>query len=300
MSTSVDIAGITLKNPVMPASGTFGSGQEYSGFVDLNRLGAVVTKGVSLVPWEGNSTPRIMETASGMINAVGLQNPGIDVLIERDLPFLRKFDTKVIVNVCGSTVADYLEVVERLAGQEIDMLEINISCPNVEHGGIAFGQEPGMVEYITKEIKKKAAQPVSMKLTPNVTDITEIAKAAEAGGADALSLINTITGMRIDIKKRAFSVANKTGGLSGPAIKPIALRMVWQTCRAVSIPVIGMGGIQSAEDALEFIMAGATAVAVGTANFRNPYAMPEIIEGLEKYMDENGIKDLQEIRGIVS
>ena len=296
----MDIAGIRLKNPVMPASGTFGSGQEYSGFVDLNRLGAVVTKGVSLVPWEGNSTPRIMETASGMINAVGLQNPGIDVLIERDLPFLRKFDTKVIVNVCGSTVADYLEVVERLAGQEIDMLEINISCPNVEHGGIAFGQEPGMVEYITKEIKKKAAQPVSMKLTPNVTDITEIAKAAEAGGADALSLINTITGMRIDIKKRAFSVANKTGGLSGPAIKPIALRMVWQTCRAVSIPVIGMGGIQSAEDALEFIMAGATAVAVGTANFRNPYAMPEIIEGLEKYMDENGIKDLQEIRGIVS
>ena len=296
----MDIAGITLKNPVMPASGTFGSGQEYSGFVDLNRLGAVVTKGVSCVPWEGTSTPRIMETASGMINAVGLQNPGIDVLIERDLPFLRKFDTKVIVNVCGSTVADYLEVVERLAGQEIDMLEINISCPNVEHGGIAFGQEPGMVEYITKEIKKKAAQPVSMKLTPNVTDITEIAKAAEAGGADALSLINTITGMRIDIKKRAFSVANKTGGLSGPAIKPIALRMVWQTCRAVSIPVIGMGGIQSAEDALEFIMAGATAVAVGTANFRNPYAMPEIIEGLEKYMDENGIKDLQEIRGIVS
>ena len=296
----MDIAGITLKNPVMPASGTFGSGQEYSGFVDLNRLGAVVTKGVSLVPWEGNSTPRIMETASGMINAVGLQNPGIDVLIERDLPFLRKFDTKVIVNVCGSTVADYLEVVERLAGQEIDMLEINISCPNVEHGGIAFGQEPGMVEYITKEIKKKAAQPVSMKLTPNVTDITEIAKAAEAGGADALSLINTITGMRIDVKKRTFSVANKTGGLSGPAIKPVALRMVWQTCRAVSIPVIGMGGIQTAEDALEFIMAGAAAVAVGTANFRNPYAMPEIIGGLEKYMEENGIRDLKEIRGIVS
>ena len=296
----MDIAGITLKNPVMPASGTFGSGQEYSGFVDLNRLGAVVTKGVSLVPWEGNSTPRIMETASGMINAVGLQNPGIDVLIERDLPFLRKFDTKVIVNVCGSTVADYLEVVERLAGQEIDMLEINISCPNVEHGGIAFGQEPGMVEYITKEIKKKAAQPVSMKLTPNVTDITEIAKAAEAGGADALSLINTITGMRIDVKKRAFCVANKTGGLSGPAIKPVALRMVWQVCRAVNIPVIGMGGIQTAEDALEFIMAGAAAVAVGTANFRNPYAMPEIIGGLEKYMEENGIRDLKEIRGIVS
>ena len=273
----MDIAGIRLKNPVMPASGTFGSGQEYSGFVDLDRLGAVVTKGVSLVPWEGNPAPRIMETASGMINAVGLQNPGIDVFIERDLPFLRQFDTKVIVNICGSTVADYLEVAERLSGQE-----------------------PGMVEYITKEIKKKAAQPVSMKLTPNVTDITEIAKAAEAGGADALSLINTITGMRIDVKKRTFSVANKTGGLSGPAIKPVALRMVWQTCRAVSIPVIGMGGIQSAEDALEFIMAGAAAVAVGTANFRNPCAMPEIIGGLEKYMEENGIQDLKEIRGIVS
>ena len=296
----MDIAGITLKNPVMPASGTFGSGQEYSGFVDLNRLGAVVTKGVSLVPWEGNPTPRIMETASGMINAVGLQNPGIEVFIRRDLPFLRQFDTKVIVNVCGSTVADYLGAVERLSVQGIDMLEINISCPNVEHGGIAFGQEPRMVEYITKEIKKKAAQPVSMKLTPNVTDITEIAKAAEAGGADALSLINTITGMRIDVKKRAFCVANKTGGLSGPAIKPVALRMVWQTCRAVNIPVIGMGGIQTAEDALEFIMAGAAAVAVGTANFRNPYAMPEIIGGLEKYMEENGIRDLKEIRGIVS
>ena len=296
----MDIAGITLKNPVMPASGTFGSGQEYSGFVDLNRLGAVVTKGVSCVPWEGNPAPRIMETASGMINAVGLQNPGVDVLIQRDIPFLKRFDTKIIVNVCGNTVGDYLRVVERLAGQEIDMLEVNISCPNVEHGGIAFGQEPGMVEYITKEVKRIAAQPVSMKLTPNVTDITEIAKAAEAGGADALSLINTITGMRIDVKKRTFSVANRTGGLSGPAIKPVALRMVWQTCRAVRIPVIGMGGIQSAEDALEFIMAGAAAVAVGTANFRDPHAMTEIIGGLERYMEENGIRDLGEIRGIVS
>ena len=293
----MDIAGITLKNPVMPASGTFGSGQEYSGFMDLNRLGAVVTKGVSLVPWEGNPTPRIMETASGMINAVGLQNPGIDVFIERDLPFLRQFDTKVIVNVCGSTVADYLGAVERLAGQEIDMLEINISCPNVEHGGIAFGQEPRMVEYITKEIKRKAAQPVSMKLTPNVTDITEIAKAAEAGGADALSLINTITGMRIDVKKRAFGVANKTGGLSGPAIQPVALRMVWQTCRAVSIPVIGMGGIQSAEDALEFIMAGAAAVQVGAANFANPRAMETIADEMAAWMDKNGVKTLDEIRG---
>ena len=295
----MDIAGITLKNPVMPASGTFGSGQEYSGFMDLNQLGAVVTKSVSLVPWEGNPTPRIMETASGMINAVGLQNPGIDVFIERDLPFLRKFDTKVIVNVCGSTVADYLGAVERLAGQEIDMLEINISCPNVEHGGIAFGQEPGMVEYVTKEIKRKAAQPVSMKLTPNVTDITEIAKAAEYGGADALSLINTITGMRIDIRKKTFSVANKTGGLSGAAIKPIALRMVYQVCKAVHIPVIGMGGVTTTEDALEFIMAGATGIAVGTANFRNPYVMLEIIDGLQKYMEENNVEDLQEIRGIV-
>lgn len=299
INTSVNIAGITFKNPVMPASGTFGSGQKYSEFVDLNQLGAVVTKGVSCHPWEGNPAPRIMETSSGMINAVGLQNPGIDVFIKRDIPFLKKFDTKIIVNVCGNTVEDYLKVVERLAGQEIDMLEVNISCPNVEHGGMAFGQESGMVEHITKEVKRIAAQPVSMKLTPNVTDITEIAKAAESGGADALSLINTITGMRIDVKKRMFSVANKTGGLSGPAIKPVALRMVWQVCRAVRIPVIGMGGIQTAEDALEFIMAGASGIAVGTANFRNPRAMPEIIAGLEKYMEENGIGDLEEIRGIV-
>lgn len=299
INTSVNIAGITFKNPVMPASGTFGSGQEYSEFVDLDQLGAVVTKGVSYHPWEGNPAPRIMETSSGMINAVGLQNPGIDVFIKRDIPFLKKFDTKIIVNVCGNTVEDYLKAVERLAGQEIDMLEVNISCPNVEHGGMAFGQEPGMVEHITREVKRIATQPVSMKLTPNVTDITEIAKAAESGGADALSLINTITGMRIDVKKRTFSVANKTGGLSGPAIKPVALRMVWQVCRAVRIPVIGMGGIQTAEDALEFIMAGASGIAVGTANFRNPRAMPEIIAGLEKYMEENGIGDLEEVRGIV-
>ena len=299
INTSVNIAGITFKNPVMPASGTFGSGQEYSEFVDLDQLGAVVTKGVSCHPWEGNPAPRIMETSSGMINAVGLQNPGIDVFIKRDIPFLKKFDTKIIVNVCGNTVEDYLKAVERLAGQEIDMLEVNISCPNVEHGGMAFGQEPEMVEHITKEVKRIAAQPVCMKLTPNVTDITEIAKAAESGGADALSLINTITGMRIDVKKRTFSVANKTGGLSGPAIKPVALRMVWQVCRTVRIPVIGMGGIQTAEDALEFIMAGASGIAVGTANFRNPRAMPEIIAGLEKYMEENGIGDLEEVRGIV-
>lgn len=283
----------------MPASGTFGSGQEYSEFIDLNRLGAIVTKGVSFNPWEGNPSPRIMETSSGMINAIGLQNPGVDIFIKRDIPFLKKIDTKIIVNVCGNSVSDYLKVVERLSEQAIDMLEINISCPNVEHGGIAFGQEPKMVEHITKEVKKTTHLPISMKLTPNVTDITEIAKAAEYGGADALSLINTITGMRIDIRKKTFSVANKTGGLSGAAIKPIALRMVYQVCKAVHIPVIGMGGIATTEDALEFIMAGATGIAVGTANFRNPYVMLEIIDGLQKYMEENNIEDLQEIRAIV-
>lgn len=299
INTSVNMAGIPFKNPIMPASGTFGSGQEYSEFIDLNRLGAVVTKGVSYDSWEGNLPPRIMETSSGMINAVGLQNPGIKVFLERDIPFLQSFDTKIIVNVCGNTVEEYLKVVECLSEQAIDMLEINISCPNVEHGGIAFGQDPKMVEYITKEIKKVSKHPISMKLTPNVTDITEIAKAAEFGGADVLSLINTITGMRIDVPKRTFSVANKTGGLSGPAIKPIALRMVYQVCKAVHIPVIGMGGIANVDDALEFIMAGATGVAVGTANFSNPHVMLEIIEGLQNYMKENNIEDLKEIRGIV-
>ena len=299
INTTVNIAGVTLKNPVMPASGTFGSGQEYSEFVDLNKLGAVVTKGVSYYPWEGNPPPRIMETSSGMINAVGLQNPGIEVFLKRDIPFLEKYDTRIVVNVCGNTVNDYLKVVECLSEQAIDILEINISCPNVEHGGIAFGQEPKMVEYITKEIKKIAKQPISMKLTPNVTDITEIAKAAEAGGADALSLINTITGMRIDVDKRTFSVANKTGGLSGAAIKPIALRMVYQVYKAVQIPIIGMGGISTTNDALEFIMAGATGIAIGTANFNNPTVMVEVIDGLKNYMRENNIEDLKEIRGIV-
>lgn len=299
INTLVNIAGVPFKNPIMPASGTFGSGQEYSEFIDLNQLGAIVTKGVSYDPWEGNLPPRIMETSSGMINAVGLQNPGIKVFLERDIPFLQSFNTKIIVNVCGNTVEEYLKVVECLSEQAIDMLEINISCPNVEHGGIAFGQDPKMVEYITKEIKKVSKHPISMKLTPNVTDITEIAKAAEFGGADVLSLINTITGMRIDVPKRTFSVANKTGGLSGPAIKPIALRMVYQVCKTVHIPVIGMGGIANVDDALEFIMAGATGVAVGTANFNNPYVMSEIIEGLQNYMKENNIEDLKEIRGNV-
>ena len=281
MNLSVNIAGVELKNPVMTASGTFGSGMEYSEFVDLNRLGAVVTKGVANVPWPGNPTPRVAETYGGMMNAIGLQNPGIEVFVRRDLPFLAGYDCKTIVNVCGKTTEDYLEVVERLAEEPVDMLEINISCPNVKEGGIAFGQNPKSVEEITKAVKGVSKQPVIMKLSPNVTDITETAKAAEAGGADAISLINTLTGMKIDIKKRAFALANKTGGVSGPAIKPIAVRMVYQAAHAVKIPVIGMGGIQNAEDAIEFMMAGAAAVSVGTANFFNPYATVEIVEGIE-------------------
>lgn len=300
MNLSVKIAGVELKNPVMTASGTFGSGMEYSEFVDLNRLGAVVTKGVANVPWPGNPTPRVAETYGGMMNAIGLQNPGIEVFVERDLPFLADYDCKTIVNVCGKTKEDYLEVVERLAEEPVDLLEINISCPNVKEGGIAFGQNPKSVEEITKAVKKVAKQPVIMKLSPNVTDITETAKAAEAGGADCLSLINTLTGMKIDIKKRAFALANKTGGLSGPAIKPVAVRMVYQAAHAVKIPVIGMGGIQNAEDAIEFMMAGATAVSVGTANFFNPYATVEIIEGIEAFLREQNMEDVREIIGCVS
>lgn len=299
MNISVKIAGVELKNPVMTASGTFGSGAEYSEFVDLGRLGAVVTKGVARTPWPGNPTPRIAETHGGMLNAVGLQNPGIDLFIQRDLPFLERQDTKIVVNVCGKTTEDYCEVVERLADTAADLLEINISCPNVKEGGIAFGQSPRAVEAITTEIKKYAKQPVIMKLSPNVTDITETARAAEAGGADALSLINTLTGMKIDIYKRAFALANKTGGLSGPAIKPVAVRMVYQTARAVKLPIIGMGGIANAEDAIEFLMAGASAIAIGTANFANPGAAQEIAEGLELFMKEQRIKDIREIIGCV-
>lgn len=299
MNLSVKIAGVELKNPVMTASGTFGSGMEYSEFVDLNRLGAVVTKGVANVPWSGNPTPRVAETYGGMMNAIGLQNPGIEVFVERDLPFLAEYDCKTIVNVCGKTKEDYLEVVERLAEEPVDLLEINISCPNVKEGGIAFGQNPKSVEEITSAVKKAAKQPVIMKLSPNVTDITETAKAAEAGGADCLSLINTLTGMKIDIKKRAFALANKTGGLSGPAIKPVAVRMVYQAAHAVKIPVIGMGGIQNAEDAIEFMMAGATAVSVGTANFFNPYATVEIIEGIEAFLREQNMEDVRDIIGCV-
>lgn len=298
-STSVTIAGVTLKNPVMTASGTFGSGAEYSEFVDLNRLGAVVTKGVANVPWPGNPTPRIAETYGGMLNAIGLQNPGMDVFIKRDIPFLRQFDTKIIVNVCGKSTEDYCEVVERLGEEPVDLLEINISCPNVKEGGIAFGQDPRAVEEITKRIKSVAKQPVIMKLSPNVTDITEMARAAEAGGANALSLINTLTGMKIDVQRQTFALANKTGGLSGPAIKPVAVRMVYQVANAVKLPIIGMGGIATAEDALEFILAGATAVSVGTANFYRPTATVEIVEGIETYMREKGIDDLRDLIGAV-
>ena len=300
MNTKVNIAGVELKNPVMTASGTFGSGMEYSEFVDLSRLGAVVTKGVANVAWEGNPTPRIAETHGGMLNAIGLQNPGIDVFVKRDIPFLKQYDTNIIVNVCGHTTEEYLEVVERLADEPVDLLEINISCPNVKEGGIAFGQNPDSVTDITKAIKKVAKQPIIMKLSPNVTDITVMAKAAEAGGADAVSLINTLTGMKIDINRQTFALANKTGGLSGPAIKPIAVRMVNQVANAVNIPIIGMGGIATAEDALEFILAGATAVSVGTANFINPYATVEIVEGIEAYMKAHNCDDINELIGIVN
>lgn len=300
MNTKVNLAGVELKNPVMVASGTFGSGAEYSEFVDLNRLGAVVTKGVASVPWPGNPAPRIAETASGMLNAIGLQNPGIDLFTKRDLPFLEKFDTKVIVNVCGHSTEEYLEVVERLADEPtVDMLEINISCPNVKEGGIAFGQDPKAVEAITKAVKEKARQPIIMKLSPNVTDITEMARAAEAAGSDAISLINTITGMKIDIYKRQFALANKTGGMSGPAIKPVAVRMVYQCANAVKIPIIGMGGIASAEDAIEFMMAGATAVSVGAMNFVNPYTTIEVAEGIEHFLEEQHIGDINDIIGCV-
>lgn len=299
MKTSVTIAGVEFKNPVTTASGTFGSGMEYGEFIDLNRLGAVTTKGVANVPWQGNPTPRVAETYGGMLNAIGLQNPGVEVLLSRDIPFLKQYDTKIIVNVCGKTTKDYVEVVERLADAPVDLLEINISCPNVKEGGIAFGQNPSMVEEITKEIKHHAKQPVVMKLSPNVTDITEMARAAQAGGADAISLINTLTGMKIDIRTRRFLLANKTGGLSGPAIKPVALRMVYQVANAVNLPVIGMGGIATAEDALEFLMAGASMVAIGTANFVNPRATLDVIEGIEAYMRENQIEDIKELIGCV-
>jgi dihydroorotate dehydrogenase (NAD+) catalytic subunit len=299
INTSVDIAGVTLKNPITVASGTFGSGMEYSEFVDLSALGAVTTKGVANVPWPGNPTPRIAEITGGMMNAIGLQNPGIDIFAKRDIPFLKQYDTKIIVNVCGKSKDDYVDCVKKLAECDVDLLEINVSCPNVKEGGIAFGQNPDALYDITKAVKEVAAQPVIMKLSPNVTDITVMAKAAEAGGADAVSLINTLTGMKIDVNRRTFAVANKTAGVSGPAVHPIAVRMVYQVANAVNIPIIGMGGVTNTEDALEMIMAGATAVAVGTANFSNPYATVEIIKGIEDYMIKNSVADIHELIGCV-
>ena len=299
MNMSVNIAGVEWKNPVTVASGTFGSGAEYSEFTDLNKLGAVTTKGVANVPWAGNPTPRVAEVYGGMLNAVGLQNPGIDLFCQRDISFLKKYDTRIVVNVCGHSTEEYVAVVERLADEPVDMLEINISCPNVKEGGIAFGQDPRAVEAITKEMKKHAKQPVIMKLSPNVTDITEMAKAAEAGGADALSLINTITGMKIDINRQKFVLANKTGGMSGPAIHPVAVRMVYQTYHAVNIPIIGMGGIMNANDAIEMILAGATAVSVGTANFTDPRAAEKVVAGIEEYMKKYNVADIKDLVGAV-
>lgn len=299
MNLSVNIAGVTWKNPVTVASGTFGSGAEYSEFVDLSKLGAVTTKGVANIPWEGNPTPRVAETYGGMINAIGLQNPGIDVFVKRDIPYLKSQNATIVVNVCGKTTEDYVEVVERLGEEPVDMLEINVSCPNVKEGGIAFGQNPDALYAITKEVKAKAKQPIIMKLSPNVTDITEMARAAEAGGADAVSLINTLTGMKIDVERQAFVLANKTGGLSGPAIKPIAVRMVYQVANAIKIPIIGMGGIRNAADALEFILAGATAVSVGTSNFVNPQTTLEVIAGIEDYMKRHNVEDINDLIGIV-
>ena len=299
MDMRVKIAGVEWNNPVTVASGTFGSGEEYSEFVDLNRLGAVTTKGVANVPWPGNPTPRVAEIHSGMMNAIGLQNPGIDVFCERDIPFLRQFDTKIIVNVCGRSAEDYCEVVERLANEDVDMLEINISCPNVKEGGIAFGQHPKAAEEITKAVKKYAKQPVIMKLSPNVTSIAEMAKAVEAGGADAISLINTLTGMKIDINRKTFALANKTGGVSGPAVHPIAVRMVYEAANAVNVPIIGMGGIESAEDAIEMLLVGASAVSVGTANFYNPTVTMDIVDGIEAYMKQNHFASVQDMVGIV-
>jgi len=299
MNTKVTLAGIELKNPVMTCSGTFGSGMEFSESIDLNKLGAVVTKGIANVPWPGNPTPRVTEVYGGMLNAIGLQGPGVDVFIERDIPFLKQYDTKIIANVCGKTKEDYIDVVERLADTDVDMLEINISCPNVKEGGIAFGQKASAAEEITAAVKKVAKQPIIMKLSPNVTDITEMAKAVEAGGADVVSLINTLTAMKIDIHKRTFAIANKTGGMSGPAIKPVAVRMVYQVANAVKIPIIGMGGIMNADDAIEFILAGATAVAIGTGNFVNPETTVNVVKGIEDYMRRYNVQDINELIGAV-
>ena len=299
IDTSVNVAGVVWKNPVTTASGTFGSGRELREWVDLNRLGAVTVKGVADQPWKGNPAPRIAETYGGMLNSVGLQNPGVDYFIQEDIPFLRQFDTKIVVNLCGHTVEEYCAVAEKISEADVDLLELNISCPNVSAGGITFGTDPKMAEYVVQEVKKYTKKPLLVKLTPNVTDITEIARAVESGGADGISLINTLLGMRIDIRRRQPVLANKVGGFSGPAIKPVAVRMVYQVAKVTNLPIVGMGGISTWEDAIEFIMAGATAVAVGTANFTDPLATMRIVSGIESYMEKEGISSLDEIRGII-
>jgi len=300
IDTTVSIAGITLKSPIVTASGTFGSGQEYAQFNDLSRLGAITVKGVSHEPWLGNPPPRIAETHGGILNAVGLQNPGAKAFIEKDLPFLRTLDTKVIVNLCGRTVEDYVAVARDFEGVEgVHFFELNISCPNVKAGGMAMGTDPKMAEEVTRAVKRATATPLIVKLSPNVTDITLIAKAAEAGGADALCLINTLLGMKIDIHKKKPILGNKIGGLSGPAIKPVAVRMVYQVSKVTTLPIIGTGGAATWEDAIEFIMAGATAVSVGTANFTNPRVVTDILDGLVAYMQNQKIKNLSQIKGII-
>ena len=299
MDMKVNIAGVEWKNPVTVASGTFGSGEEFSEFVDLNRLGAVTTKGVANVPWPGNPTPRVAEVYGGMMNAIGLQNPGIDLFCKRDIPFLKKYDTKIIVNVCGHAPEEYLEVVERLADEPIDMMEINISCPNVKEGGMAFGTSCASAAEVVKAVRRVYKKHLMVKLSPNVTNIQEIALAVESEGADSVSLINTLLGMAIDAKKRKPVLSTITGGLSGACVKPIALRMVWQVAKAVKIPVVGLGGIMCATDAIEFLLAGASAVQIGTANFIDPAITVKIIEGINDYLDENGCKSVKEIIGLI-
>ncbi len=298
MNLAVDIAGVTLKNPLMTASGTFGSGRDFASWVDINRLGCVVVKGVASSEWAGNPPPRIAETYGGMLNAVGLQNPGVEVFIKDDIPWLRQFDTKICVNIVGRTVDEYVDVARRLAGEDIDLLELNISCPNIKEGGVAFGVSAEAAAAVTSAVKKVAAQPLIVKLSPNVSDIAEIARAVEEAGADALSLINTLIGARIDIYKRKFILATKQGGLSGPAVKPVAVRMVYQVAQAVSLPIVGMGGIMTGADAVEFLMAGACAVAVGTANLLDPRATMRVLEELEMFMQQQGVSDIKEITGV--
>lgn len=299
MNLGVEFCGVKFKNPVFTASGTFNSGKEFESAIDLNQIGGVIVKGVASYPWKGNPSPRIAETYGGMLNSVGLQNPGVDVFIKEDIPFLRQYDTKIIVNLAGKTISEYCEVVEKLGDADVDMLELNISCPNVKEGGVAFGIDPHMAELVTREVRKVAKQPLIVKLSPNVTDIAEIARAVEAGGADGISLINTLIGMKIDIHKRRPVLARKMGGFSGPAIKPVAVRMVYQVAQATNLPIIGLGGIMTGEDAIEFMMAGANAIAVGTANLLNPRATMDVLEGIKKYMNSYNILDINEIVGII-